>query len=206
MDRPHGILDVSMNLTPFLNPSFVEHPVGAEAYKFYPVSLRVLFQLRGLAKPIAQAISTLLTSRSDDIGRESVEVKAPDGGTQLRTTIQPIQDSLAKTRFDQRASTLNALIDQLMSEGAANMIATLIMDSMRDLFPNRTPSAADCAKFVAEVPAERTMEMLAGVAKANKKLFDPLKVRVVEAATTLRAAVANIAAENGLQPEPPKPQ
>lgn len=191
-----------MNLSPFLNPSFVEHEVGGRVCKFYPISVRVLFQMRGLAKPIAQAVSTLLTSRGDDIGRESVEVQAPDGGRQLRTTIQPIQEGLAKTRFDQRNATLTSLIDQLMSDGAADMIATLIMDSMRDDFP-RSTSTQDRAKFVAEIPAEAAAEMLTGVAKANKKLFDPLRVRVAEMAATLKAAVSRVAEENGLRQEQP---
>lgn len=180
-----------MNLTPFLTPSFVEHPVGEKVCKFYPISTKVLFQLRGLAKPIAKGIASLLTSQQNDIGRESVEVQAPDGGRQLRTTIQPISDSLAKTRFDQRASTLDQLIDQLMSEGASSMLALLVVDSMRDDFP-RNPSPADLSKFVAEMPAERMIEMLVGVSKANRKLFDPLKERVTEISATLKGAVARL--------------
>lgn len=189
-----------MNLAPFLTPTFVEHPVGDKVCKFYPVSTRVLFQLRGLAKPIAKGIAALLTSSQNDFGRESVEVQGKDGDRQLRTTLQPIAEGLAKVRFEQRASTLDQLVDQLMSDASSTMIASMIVDSMREDFPSRTPTVADLTKFVAEVPAEKTLEMLMGVAKANRKLFDPLKERVTEMSVALKGAVQRLHSDLGGSP------
>lgn len=187
---------MSNPFTPFLEAPAVEHEVAGASHKFFPVTTRVLFQLRGLAKPLARALSSLLTSRQQDVATESVDVTSTEG-RQLRTTIQAIDEKLARARQEQRDRALTEIIDQVMADSSASMIALLVMDSMRDAFPKpHTPAMQQ--QFVDQISGQTLVEMLVGVGKANKKLFDPLKDRVAEAAATLRASVRNLAAANGL--------
>lgn len=190
-------------LNPFLSPIPVDYEVDGKTYQFYPISTKVLFQLRGLAKPLARALGVLLTSSQNDYGKETVEVKAPDDGYQIRTSIQPITSDLAKARHEQRQMALDQLVDGLMSEGSSTMLALMVMDSMRDTFA-RTPTPAQLAAFVNETPATVLVEMLMGVAAANKKLFDPLKARVTEMTATLRSTIAKTQPEE--QPSTPSPE
>ena len=173
-------------INPFLSPQPVEHIIDGQTYKFWPVSTKMLFQLRTLAKPVAKAIGTLLTSTQNDFGKETVEVRAPDDGYQIRTTLQPIPADLAKTRHEQRTAALDGLVEGLMNEASSLALALLVMDSMRDQYPRSEVTPAGAQKFIAETPATAMVEMLAGVGAANKKLFDPLKARVTELTATLR--------------------
>lgn len=175
---------------PFLSPQPVEHIIDGQSYKFWPVSTKMLFQLRSMAKPIAKAIGTLLSTTQNDYAKETVEVTAPDGGYQQRTTLQAISADLAKARHAQRTEALEALVDGMMNDANAITLALLIMDSMRDNYQRSEVTPAGAQKFLSEVPAPAMVEMLAGVGAANKKLFDPLKAWVTEITATLKGQLA----------------
>lgn len=181
---------------PFASPQPVEHSVDGQILKFYPISTRMLFQLRSLAKPIARAIGTLLQSKQNDYGKETVEVKSPEDAYQIRTSVQAISADLAKTRHDQMAAALDSLIDGLVSESTAMSLALLIMDSLREEYPQRPATPQMAQQFLADTPAPAMIELLMGVAAANRKLFDPLKARVADITATLKNQL------DGLRTEP----
>lgn len=176
-----------MNL-PFLAYPPIEHPVNGVVCKFYPVSSRIVFSLRGVAKPVMKAITSLFVQNGNDIALDSNEIQTAEGQFQKRINQGAISTDLARLRFDQRQASLESLIEGLMADPSANLIADLVMSSMRETYiPKKSPQA-----FLDETPAPVLMEMLVGVAKANEKLFDPLKQRVASISAILNAKLAQL--------------
>lgn len=176
-----------MSVTPFPSPVAHQAVVSEQLENFYPISTRMLFQLRVLAMPIAKAVSVFLTSSQNDIGKETSEVKSKDNDYQQRTTLQPITAELAQKRHEQKTQALEQLVGNLMNEQASGAIAELVMDSMRDRYPRGPRTAAVIQTFLTDTTAEQLVEMLTGVAGANKKLFDPLRARVAELTAALKS-------------------
>lgn len=175
---------------PFLSAQPIEREVDGQVLKFYPISTRMLFRIQSLAKPIARAIGTLLSPKQNDYGKETVETKSPEDAYQIRTTLQPISADLARERHGQTLSALDNLVDGLMSESTSVTCALLVMDSLRDTFQRNEITPQGAQSFLADTPATTLMELLAGVAAANKKLFDPLKARVADITATLKGQLA----------------
>lgn len=197
-----------MSSIPFLTAQPFEHVVNGVSCKFYPITFGTTFKLREPAKAILKALSGLMTNRREDVGRESVETTAPDGGRQTRVTVQPIAVDLARMRADQTQSLLADLVMTVMSDGNATMLALLIMDSMRDTYPpEKRKNQIELQRFVEETPATIVVEMLMGVAKANAKLFDPLKGWVATLNATLRDSLGSLVQavqESVPQQQPPQ--
>lgn len=173
---------MALNL-PFLSPRFEDHEVQGTLQKFYPISTRMLFQMRSAAKPIARAIAVLFGDTKNDVGSERVESEQHQ-----RVTITAATAEVSKMRHDQRQAAIEMLIEGLMGEGSSHLLVALVADSMRESFPKEL-SVADREEFLKTVPADTLMEILQGVAKANKKLFDPLKERVANVSSTLKTAL-----------------
>lgn len=173
---------------PFLAQEPTVHSVGGTEQKFWPLSLRMTFRLRGIAKPIAKAVAAFLSTASrDDTGSEHSTVRST-GGEQTHITVTAISPDLAKVRFEQRQSSIESFMEGVLSEPAMAVLADMIMDSMREAYPNR--KSGDIDEFCKTVPAPIAMEMLAGVAKANAKLFDPLKDLAAQAKAAVQANLA----------------
>jgi hypothetical protein len=170
---------------PFLAPRFEEHPVQGTLQKFYPISTRMLFQMRSAAKPVARAIATLFGDTKNDIGTEHVQ-----SDQHQRTTITAATAEVSKMRYEQRQAAIEQLIEGLMGESSSHLLVSLIADSMRELFPKEL-GQQDREEFLKTVPADNLIEMLQGVGKVNRKLFDPLKERVANVSTTLKAVLAD---------------
>lgn len=199
-----------MSNLPFLTPQSFEQTVDGVVCKFYPVTIGTAFKLREPAKAILKALAGLLQNRREDIAREGVETSGPDGTRMVRTTVQAIAPELARVRHEQRTQLLENLVMSLMSDGNATMVAMLIMDSMREHYqPADKNNQLKVQQFVDTVTAPTMVEMLMGVAKANAKLFDPLKGWVGQIGTTLKDSIqglAEIVQEHVPQPAQPQPQ
>jgi len=165
---------------PFTTPEPVEHEIDGQSHKFWPISVGTLFKLRGLAKPLAKALAALLSNSQNDIGSEVVK-----SGEHQKVSTQPITSDLAKLRFEQRQGAIEQLMEGVFNDGSAKVLAELVIDSMREDFPDRK---TDTQSFLRDIPAPVFMEMLAGVAKANKKLFDPLRQKAEEVGLVIRGS------------------
>lgn len=174
--------------TPFVTPEPVEHEVAGQNRKFWPMSVNTIFKLQGLATPISKALAAFLTNSQNDTGQEQSKVESAEGNRQERLTIQPITSELARVRFQQRQEAIELLTGGILNERTAKVLAEVVMNSMREDFPK----GSSVADFLEQTTAPVFMEMLSGVAKANKKLFDPLKVKADEIKATIRAGLGNL--------------
>lgn len=161
----------------FTSPEPIEHEVSGQIVKFWPISVGLVFRLRGLAKPLARSVAALFTNADNDTSVEEISQ-----GTHRKISKSAISSELAKLRFEQRQVAVEQLTEGLLNDASAKVLAEVCIDSMREAFIKKeTP----VEKFLAEIPAPAFMEMLSGVAKANKKLFDPLKKAVEGMASTI---------------------
>lgn len=174
----------------FLSPRFVEHKIGtgeaAQTMRFYPIGMRLAFRLKAVGKPLARALSILLSKNQNDTKQIQRSFVVPETKEQGQETIlEGVGVDLAKYRDDRRDAAIAELLETLGEPGNQNLICEIIMDSLRDDFPRR-PSQDDVKDFTESITLPLLGEMLVGVAKANFDLSGDI-------AGKLRAAVEKAA-------------
>lgn len=175
----------------FLSPKCVSHKVGTgefeQSINFYPVSVRVAFRLKTMAKPLAQAINTLFSEGKNDTGQTTRTSVDPDGSRYEETVLEGVNPELAKYRDDRRDKAIAEIIEAFTDPKNQMVVSELLMDSMRDDFP-RKPSAEDINGFIESLSVDVLMQMLMGVAKAN---FGVLEGKLAEAVRQRAGAAFN---------------
>jgi len=171
----------------FLSPKYVEHEVNGLVLRFYPGSLRLLGRLRTISKPLVGAISTFFQN-SDLLTRKVMrDFQSPQGEASSETTLDPISPELLKNIDLRREGAIDQVFQAITSEENRAVIGEIIMDSLREEFP-RKPKAEQIREFVddPDLDVATTVQLLTGVAMANKGLFgplaEPLAKRIQEAA------------------------
>ena len=170
----------------FLCPTAIDHEVHGKTIRFYPISGRMLFKLRGIARPLAHAISVLFADKSNDTSRQMHDFafKDEDGSEGERgsqTIISAITPELLRERTQQKEMAIDKLVDAVMNESNSLLIAEMIFDSCRDVFP-RKPSTADLEIFLQECSDFVSLtSFLVGVGKANVQVFGPAAGKVSRA-------------------------
>jgi hypothetical protein len=166
----------------FLSPKCVQHTIGEGEFEqtlnFYPVSIKVAFRLKTLAKPLAKAIGVLFNKNMDDTRQESrsyTDEKTGEQGQHLIT--EAIDIDLAKYRDERKDGAIQQAIEALTDPLNQAVVAELIMDSLRDDCPRR-PESADINAFMDSITLDVLIGMLTGVAKAN---FGVLEGNVLQA-------------------------
>lgn len=165
----------------FCSTKAVEYEVGGEILKFWPLSVERVFTLRALATPIAQAIVRLQPGGNDTtiIERQVSYAEGP-GREVINEAIHP---ELAKVREAQQAKAIKELIEAVTDPKHAALIGDLLIDSLRELFPDGSKKPGG-NEVLRALPAPRLIEMLRGLMKANAEVVDPLVARVVPTKAT----------------------
>lgn len=171
----------------FGEPTCVTCKVGESDIDFYPVSVGMMFKLRRLAKPLAQAISVLTAGGAKDTGQIYRQVGDPvrdadgkpiivgegDSATTIRDTetiAEAITPELAELRSKQKTEAVESLVSACMDEDNLVIIGSIIMDSMRIPNADRPPAK----EFINSIPTDKLPDLILGVGKANKGVFGPL--------------------------------
>lgn len=156
--------------------NFVVVKIGDKHEKFWPISVDRVFTLERLAGPVAQAIVRLQGSPNDCtlVDRTLTE---KDGSVSRELINEAINPELAKFRVKDQSDAIKALIEAVASPSNACLIGDLIMDSMREHFPEGQPRPGG-NELLKALPAPRLIELLKGVMQANASVIDPLVARV----------------------------
>jgi hypothetical protein len=176
----------------FSKPEATPITVGDRTLNFYPISVRALTRLRDLAKPIGQALTTLLGSSDRDFATKVEEKQNADKSMQRTTDIGAISPDLAKQRLAARQEAVSTLVDAVLNPTSAKLLAELLIDSLRDDFERKKggPIPTDIDTFLESMTVDVLPDMLQGLAEANKKLFAPLKDRAASVGAALKARLA----------------
>ena len=183
--------------SPFISPTPTIHSVDGKEFNFYPNRTSVVGKLRGFLKPIFAALSILSTTNETDIAREMLD-ESSQGTVRRKTSVQAIDVNLAKLRAEERERSIQSIVETLTSTPGLRSLALLIIDSMRDEYPNK-PTEADLDAFIDSVTIDQMIQSLAGIAKASKEVFAPLMQRAAPGLAVLRDALKKAPQEE--QPE-----
>lgn len=176
--------------SPFLSPTPVSHEVDGKAYNFYPNRVYVVGKLRGFLKPLFSALSVLSATNESDVSREMLD-ESSNGAIRRKTSVQAIDSTLAKQRSEERERNIHTIVETLTAGPGLRSLALLIVDSMRDDYPEK-PNDADLDRFLEEVSIDQIVQSLAGVAKASKEVFAPLMERAAPGLAALRSTLKKV--------------
>lgn len=187
----------------FLAPACIKSKVGDKDEDFYPMSIHLLFRLRKLSSGIASALSVLFADTSKDTAAEDRTIKNADGTIEGITSTTAVDLNLAKFRAEQRTKGVQQFIDSLLAESNEELVGEIIMDSLRNVFdPAQRRAWPIPQDFLKDTPATRLPDLLTGVARANKGIFDPLTAKLGGLVEQLTKAVGQ-KIENKLVTETP---
>ena len=182
----------------------VLHTVCGKPLNFFPVTLRTLFALKDVAKPLSKAVAVLFSDHKNDYGTTEREFGGDPGGREI--IINPIAVEVIKLRETQQAQAIENLIEALTADKTQNTIGTLIMDSLREVFPPGDKANPPVSEFMGTLGAAQIYPMLVGVSKANKGLFGPLADRLSEMGKRVGASVeSKLGAKGGSTTPSPSP-
>lgn len=158
----------------FLTPNYIERTIGDQTFRFYPVSVVTAFKLRRIAKPLSKALSNLFTSKDRDFG--TVHRKLKEGDEE--TIVEALTPAMAKTRVEQKGEAMQELVEALTSDENIEVLGELIISSLRETFPPGDKANPPAREFVSTLPLPRLVDLLWGVALANKDVLGPLTDRL----------------------------
>jgi hypothetical protein len=158
----------------FLSPSHIESVVGGETHLFYPISVEMAFRLRNMGSGMAAAFGALFVDTSNDYGTTNRTVSDDNTkAVQSEMIIDPIEPKIAEIRAAQKERAFQAMFESIVNDKNKEVLAEVIMDSMRGLFPDKA-NRPPVKEFLDVVPLPCFTEMLIGVFKANKGVLGPL--------------------------------
>jgi len=185
------------NTQPCFTPTFINHRVGEQDIKFYPVSLGMMFKLKAIATPIARSITTLFSKKDEDTTRRIVSLKSGDS----ETHIGAVSTELATFRDTQQVEAIGKLVETLTDAETLKVLGEIVMDSMRELFPPGSKKDwPPAAEFCNTVPLPAFGQMLVGVCQANKDVLGPLGETVK---TAVGSRLAEVVAKGSQPSETP---
>lgn len=154
----------------------VEHTVGDQPQRFYPLSADAAFQLRAVARPIGKVFSFLTSNDSQrDAGYvQNVFEDKKTGETNTRVETRAPTLELAQFRAKQREDSVDAFITGLLSDEVRGALGVVILDSLRDRSDTAPITSAEGLTFIKKMDLSVMISYLKGVGAANAEVFRPL--------------------------------
>lgn len=172
--------------------------IGGQEWRFHPVSVSTMFQMRQTVIPIVDALSVLFARNNTDVKQSIEAIRSVSEGTIERTDIEGIDVTLAQFRAKQKREALEKAVNCILAEESKLAIGKMLVDSLRDDFPTRPTPETEIKAFVDALDLAAFVEMLMGFCAANAEVFGPLGRKAVEAAQQkVRKAIEEQQAEGG---------
>lgn len=167
------------------------HVIGMQEVRFWPIGVEMLFRLKPVAKPLLSALSDLFSSREKLVGVTSKEFA--DGGTTANETVETaMTPQMAEYAADRMRKSIEELVERLLDEKHYLLLADMILESAREMFDDRDEmTAIDKQVFIKNMELPLAVDFMFGVAKANKKVFDPFRAAIPQEWKERAARIAN---------------
>ena len=167
----------------YLSPTPITHEVNGKEIEFFAVSLTLLFKLRNLARPISEALAVMFEPHPNDVESSSIK-----DGDAVKSEVGAISPTLAAQRTADRERSVGRCVEALLDQKNGEILAELILDSIRDREAPR-PKKADVEAFMDKLTAPIFLQHVVGMVLANVKVFGPVGESLALAA---RGAVAKV--------------
>lgn len=161
----------------FLHPSYAEHEVNGETLHFYSTSPFQFLKLRAFAAPVAKLFCYFVTQGQVDKlrGRSARELVDPNGlSIEHLAATDPIDPKVLAQQQVELDGRMHLLVGVFTDEKQITAICELLVDSLREEFPDRKNEAANVAALKEDIDLGSMFQMLVGLAKGNAARLDPL--------------------------------
>jgi hypothetical protein len=157
----------------------------------------VLFMLRGIARPLAHALTHLFSKDNQkDAGYVQQSYTDKNGETGTRVESTPPSVEMAELRDKQRRRALEEVVEAFVSDDTRAVLGCLILDSLRDRTDRIVIKVAEGKEFVDSLDTPILVQYLAGVKSANAEVLRPFTMAITEIQTSmgerLKAVVADL--------------
>lgn len=165
----------------FLTPTFIEHEVQGQKLHFYPISVKFIFELKALGKPLAKALSTIFSNSenatANDTGATTQVVEnTREGFKETKTVMDPIGVDIAILRDSQKREAFEEAFEAFSNQDNGMLIGRMLMDSLRDHFSDEErKDRNEALKFIQSLNFLSLRDVLMGFIKANAKVLGPLE-------------------------------
>ena len=187
-------------------PVSVEHTVDGSTHQFYAVRGFNAMRLRGIVPHLTRALTVIFDDRSRDTGQgtRTSFTKTPGADGDMvedfkEITIEGTKAEVLKLRAEQKEQALTQLVTTLMDAKHATLMAEIIMDCMRESFPENDRPTPD--EFLKTFDLIQIKDMVIGVAKANAKVFGNFSKAMASYSARALAKAQQVADEGPSQPE-----
>ena len=148
---------------------------------FWPVSLGQLYEMQTVFNPLLEAIRTVMVRNADVSKVHQTEQMMDEEGRATGVTIVnqtgEINPVLAKQRSEETKAALQQIMSELFSDGNKTVLACLLADSLRDIFP-RDCDEEDKIEFFEQMDTVALVGFVQGFIRANSKVLGPFAERI----------------------------
>lgn len=164
-----------------LVPAPTNHTVSGKTMRFFPSTAMMLFQLHAFGQPLIEGIAKLWEDGAKDRGQHEKRIlnESGKGGT-VEASILAITPELAELRVKMRVEGACRVFD-VFSATNAPIIASLVMDSLREEFGQDRAKWPSHEEFMSSIDLSVLIELIIGVLNANKGVFGPLGLQIQQA-------------------------
>lgn len=179
--------------------------VMGEEHRFYKVSVGHLLPWRNAIKNIAEAVALLFpdTASDKDFKQETIKDTAKDGHSEItRLENAAAKFEIIQHRDNQKQEAAAKMVDVLADN--MTVLANLIMDSMREDFPDRK-TRPTANQFLEAMPVEAVFDMTKGLLQANRSILGPFEPLLEQAMTAAKEQAEQKLSKIGSDSKMPSP-
>lgn len=186
--------------------------IAGQTFTFYPISVRMLFELRSNMEPLMKGLKLLmnLNKGEDQVGTQTIEetkdpslynAKVPSANTLTRVTHIGVPDvSVLKARAEAADKETRDAVEAVLGDHNRLLLGRVLADSLRD---EGIKSDAEIQEFIQDPAFDLPLlvEFLSGFFAVNAKVFGPFAERVKAAAKERLAKLTQKQGQDGSDSE-----
>lgn len=174
--------------TSLFAPTYIEHKVGEETLRFYPLSVNMLWKMQSAVEPIAQALRLLSAGKNDCEQTIDQGVDEETGERRVVTHIGAVKPEIAAMRETRMDDQIKKAMDTFFSNEMRAFVGELITDSLRDDFTRAEARNSGTTTLMMEGSDEQPgldlttlAGMIMGIVKSNQGVFGPFAQKIKDA-------------------------
>ncbi len=177
--------------TSLFQPPYIEHDVRDARFRFYPISVSVLWKMRTFVEPISTAFRVLTGGKNDSDQLVDQSTDPETGEQRVTSQVSAVAPELAKFREEKIDSAIKAAFESFFADDMRMFVGEMIVDSLREEFNRGQARDLSVVKAVMDggkigdeefpgLDLETMTMMIEGLVKANAKVFGPFAKRAQE--------------------------
>lgn len=190
--------------------------IAGQTFTFYPISVRMLFELKSNMEPLMRGLKFLmgLNKAEDQVGTQTIEetkdpqffnAKMPGANTLTRVTHIGVPDvAVLKARAEAADKETREAIEAVLGDQNRLLLGRVLADSLRD---EGIKTDSEIQEFILDSSFDLPLlvEFLSGFFAVNAKVFGPFAERLKAAAKSKLEALSQRPGQDGSGSENPVP-